>query len=164
MLIQICPTQVDDLAFVLQAEHDPANASFVEQWSHERHVAALSDSDFAHCIVERRSDGQPVGYIILAGLKNVHQSLEFRRLVITDKGHGYGRAAVCLVKQLAFEQYCVHRLWLDVRAHNRRAQQLYQSEGFVIEGTLRECTKVADHFESMVIMSLLCSEYSVASG
>jgi diamine N-acetyltransferase len=164
MLIQIRPTQVDDLAFVLQAEHDPANASFVEQWSHERHVAALSDSDFAHRIVERRSDAEPVGYIILAGLKNPHQSLEFRRLVITDKGHGYGRAAVRLVKQLAFEQYRVHRLWLDVRAHNRRAQQLYQSEGFVIEGTLRECTKVEDHFESLVIMSLLYSEYSVASG
>jgi diamine N-acetyltransferase len=164
MLIQIRPTQVDDLAFVLQAEHDPANASFVEQWSHERHVAAVSDSDFAHRIIERQSDAQPVGYIILAGLKNVHQSLEFRRFVIADKGHGYGRAAVRLVKQLAFEQYRVHRLWLDVRAHNRRAQQLYQSEGFVIEGTLRECTKVADHFESLVIMSLLYSEYSVASG
>jgi RimJ/RimL family protein N-acetyltransferase len=164
MLIQIRATQVDDLAFVLQAEHDPTNAAFVEQWSHERHVAALTDSDLAHRIVERRSDAQPVGYIILAGLKNVHQSLEFRRLVITDKGHGYGRAAVRLVKQLAFEQYRIHRLWLDVRAHNRRAQQLYQSEGFVIEGTLRECTKVADHFESLVIMSLLYSEYSVVSG
>ena len=162
MLIQIRPTQVADLAFVLQAEHDPANASFVEQWSHERHVAALSDSDFAHCIVERRSDAQSIGYLILAGLKNPHQSLEFRRLVITDKGHGYGRAAVRLVKQLAFEQYRVHRLWLDVRAHNRRAQQLYQSEGFVVEGTLRECTKVEDHFESLVLMSLLYSEYSVA--
>ena len=163
MLIQIRPTQVDDLAFVLQAEHDPANAPFVEQWPHDRHVAALTDSDFAHCIVERRSDGQSIGYIILAGLKNVHQSLEFRRLVIADKGHGYGRAAVRVVKQVAFEQYRAHRLWLDVRAHNRRAQQLYQSEGFVIEGTLRECVKVDDHFESLVIMSLLCSEFSGAS-
>jgi RimJ/RimL family protein N-acetyltransferase len=163
MLIEMRPTQVDDLAFVLQAEHDPANAPFVEQWSHDRHVVALTDSDFAHCIVERRSDGQSLGYIILAGLKNVHQSLEFRRLVITDKGHGFGRAAVRFVKQLAFEQYHVHRLWLDVRAHNRRAQQLYQSEGFVIEGTLRECVKVDNHFESLVIMSLLRSEYSVAS-
>jgi diamine N-acetyltransferase len=163
MLIQIRPTQIDNLAFVLQAEHDPANASFVEQWSHDRHVAALSDSDFAHRIVQRWSDGLPIGYIILAGLKNVHQSLEFRRLVITDNGHVYGRAAVRFVKQLAFEQYCVHRLWLDVRAHNRRAQQLYQSEGFVIEGTLRECVRVDDRFESLVIMSLLNSEYSEAS-
>jgi diamine N-acetyltransferase len=164
MLIQMRPTRVDDLAFVLQAENHPANKPFVEQWSHDRHVAALADSDFAHRIVERRSDAQPIGYIILAGLKNTHQSLEFRRLVITDKGHGYGRAAVRLVKQLAFEQYRVHRLWLDVRTHNRRAQQLYQSEGFVIEGTLRECVKLDDYFESLVIMSLLCSEYSGASG
>src|SRR5689334_17442248 len=98
MLIQIRATQLDELAFVLQAELDPANASFVEQWSRERHVAALSDSDFAHCIVERRRAAQPSGHIILAGLKKPHQSLEFRRLVITDKGHGYGRAAVRLVK------------------------------------------------------------------
>lgn len=163
MFIQVRPTQVDDLAFVLQAERDPANASFVEQWSHDQHVAALADSDFAHRIVERRSDAHAVGYIILVGLKNPHQSLEFRRIVITDKGHGYGRATIRFVKQLAFEQYHAHRLWLDVRAHNRRAQQLYQSEGFVIEGTLRECTKVEEHFESLVIMSLLCSEYFGAS-
>ncbi len=52
MFIQVRPTQVDDLAFVLQAERDPANASFVEQWSHDQHVAALADSDFAHRIVE----------------------------------------------------------------------------------------------------------------
>jgi diamine N-acetyltransferase len=164
MLIQVRPTQIDDLAFVLQAENHPANATFVEQWSHDRHVAALTDPDFAHRIVERRSDGQPIGYIILVGLKNMHQSLEFRRIVITDKGHGFGRAAVRLVKQLAFEQYHAHRLWLDVRAHNRRAQQLYQSEGFVIEGTLRECVKVDDRFESLVIMSVLSSEYSAATG
>src|SRR6266542_1320711 len=163
MIIQVRPTQVNDLAFVLRAEHHPANALFIEQWSHDRHVAALSDPDFAHRIVERRSDAQPIGYIILVGLKNVHQSLEFRRIVITDKGHGYGRATIRFVKQLAFEQYHAHRLWLDVRAHNRRAQQLYQSEGFVIEGTLRECTKVEEHFESLVIMSLLCSEYFGAS-
>jgi len=163
MIIQVRPTQVNDLAFVLRAEHDPANASFVEQWSHDQHLAALTDTDFAHLIVERHSDAQPIGYLILVGLKNVHQSLEFRRIVITDKGHGYGRATIRFVKQLAFEQYHAHRLWLDVRAHNRRAQQLYQSEGFVIEGTLRECTKVEEHFESLVIMSLLCSEYCRAS-
>jgi RimJ/RimL family protein N-acetyltransferase len=109
---------------------------------------------------ERRSADR---FIILVGLNNPHQSLEFRRLLITDKGHGYGRATLRIVKQLAFEQYRVHRLWLDVRAHNRRAQQLYQSEGFVIEGTLRECVKVDDRFESLIIMSLLSSEYFVAS-
>jgi diamine N-acetyltransferase len=163
MIIQVRPTQVNDLAFVLRAEHDPANASFVEQWSYDQHLATLSDPNFAHLIVERHSDAQPIGYLILVGLNNVHQSLEFRRIVITDKGHGYGRATIRVVKQLAFEQYHAHRLWLDVRAHNRRAQQLYQSEGFVIEGTLRECIKVEEHFESLVIMSLLCSEYFGAS-
>ena len=159
MIIQVRPTQVNDLAFVLRAEHDPANTSFVEQWSHDQHLATLTDPDLAHLIAERHRDAQPIGYLILVGLKNVHQSLEFRRIVITDKGQGYGRATIRFVKQLAFEQYHAHRLWLDVRAHNRRAQQLYQSEGFVIEGTLRECTKVEEHFESLVIMSLLCSDY-----
>jgi hypothetical protein len=43
MSIQARPTQVNDLAFVLRAEHDPVNASFVEQWSHDQHVAALTD-------------------------------------------------------------------------------------------------------------------------
>ena len=46
---------------------------------------------------------------------------------------------------------------------NTRALALYESEGFVVEGRLRESVRVttdgADGYDSLVVMSLLDREY-----
>ncbi len=157
--IRLRPTCEQDLPFVLTAESAEDNRSFVAQWSQAQHAAAIKDQDLRHLIIERLEDQTAVGYILLAGLESPHRSIEFRRIVITEKGKGLGRQAMRLVKQLAFEQQGAHRLWLDVKDHNARARQLYRSEGFTEEGTLRECYKTKDGFESLVIMSMLRSEY-----
>ena len=158
MSVELRPTCPADLEFVLQAEQDPENLPFVGQWPGTRHLSALTDPDLGHFIIERAADHQAVGYLILAGLCDADESVEFRRIVITHKDCGYGRAALRAVKALAFEHYRAHRLWLDVREYNQRAQQLYQSEGFLVEGKLRECTKNGDGYESLILMSMLSSE------
>ena len=66
--------------------------------------------------------------------------------MIVQKGQGYGHAALRLLKKVAFEQWQAHRLWLDVKDFNHRARHLYAAEGFVVEGTLRECLKNGDSF------------------
>ena len=154
--VAVRPSTPDDLAFVLAAERAPDNAPFVLQWPRERHVAAMTDPSYAHWIVEQA--GRPAGYLILMDLFGPHDSVQFRRLVVLDKGRGIGRAAVRLVKNAAFERFGAHRLWLDVMEHNQRAQALYASEGFVVEGTLRECLRVGERFVSLRIMSILNRE------
>lgn len=79
--------------------------------------------------------------------------------MVTEKGKGYGKEALRLVKQLAFEELGAHRLWLDVKKQNVRARHVYESEGFVVEGVLRECLKAEAGFESLVVMSMLRDEY-----
>ncbi|MEB3355417.1 MAG: GNAT family protein [Synechococcales bacterium] len=153
------PSHLDDLDFVLAAENAPENSPFVSQWPRDRHIAALGDPDDAHLILERQADLKPVGYLIFQGLTEPNLSRQLRRLVVTEKGKGYGRAGVRLAKQLAFETWGIHRLWLDVKTFNTRAQALYRSEGFVVEGTMRDCLKVGDRFESLVLMSILRPEY-----
>jgi RimJ/RimL family protein N-acetyltransferase len=107
--------------------------------------------------------GRAVGFVLLAGLASPRRSVEFRRLVISEKGAGYGRAAVRAVARLAFGELKAHRLWLDVKAQNRRARRLYESERFMTEGVLRECLARADGgYDSLVVMSLLASEYARA--
>jgi hypothetical protein len=39
----------------------------------------------------------------LAGLADKNQSVEFRRIVVTEKNKGYGSEALRLIKQLVFE-------------------------------------------------------------
>jgi RimJ/RimL family protein N-acetyltransferase len=138
-LIGIRKTREDDIPFVLSRERHPDNAPFVGQWEEQQHRAALQDPDCGHWIVEDRATNQPAGYMILRGLQNPHGSIEFMRIVISEKRKGLGRETLRLVKQIAFEQFRAHRLWLDVRDYNTRAKNLYLSEGFVLEGTLREC-------------------------
>lgn len=110
-------------------------------------------------IIETKPESALIGFLLLAGRASAHQSVEFRRIVIAEKGKGYGKEALKLVKQLVFEQWQAHRLWLDVFDHNQRARQVYASEGFVEEGILRECVLRGEHFESLVMMSLLAHEY-----
>jgi RimJ/RimL family protein N-acetyltransferase len=159
MNIRLLRTTQDDLDFVLSAEQSAENRSFVSVWEREQHLGALTSKDLSHLIIENITDDSRVGYIILAGLADANQSIEFRRIVVTEKGKGYGKEALRLVKQMAFQELKAHRLWLDVKEHNVRARHVYEWEGFVAEGVLRDCIKAEGGFESLVVMSMLCGEY-----
>jgi diamine N-acetyltransferase len=157
MAIRLRPTTREDIPFVYHTEHAEENSRFIIPWSMEQHEQCLSDPNRRHLIVE--ADGTAVGYVILAGLQNEHGSIELTRITIAEKGKGYGRETLRLIKQWAFEQQGAHRLWLDVKEHNERAKRLYLSEGFVVEGTLRECLKAGDSYESLIVLSVLRREY-----
>lgn len=161
-MITLCPTQITDLDYVLNAEHSPENTPYVSSWSREQHIEALMNPDSSHFTVVSDTASQVesrVGYTILQGLTNPNKNIELMRLVITQKGQGYGRGAIELIKEMAFNKYYAHRLWLDVKDFNYRAQSLYRSVGFVLEGTLRECLKTNNGYESLQIMSILDREY-----
>jgi RimJ/RimL family protein N-acetyltransferase len=155
MKVRLRRTVEGDLDFVLAAEGAEENRLFVGQWAREQHREALSNPDLAHLVVESVDGARPVGYVIMAGLLDGNRSVEFRRVVITEKGRGYGREVLRAVKRMAFEELKAHRLWLDVREKNERARGLYESEGFVTEGMLRECVSAEGGWESLVLMSLL---------
>lgn len=157
--ITLFPTTMHDLDSVLRLEQHPENASFVGQWTREQHVAAMLDKNMAHLTVKMLSSNEFIGYVILIGIENTDKSIEFKRIVIGEKGKGYGRAVVKLVKEMVFKEYDAHRLWLDVMKHNERAHSLYLSEGFTEEGLHRECLKKGDNFISLRIMSILQHEY-----
>ncbi len=133
--VRLRPTASGDLDWVLAAEADAENRPYVTQWTRRQHEETLDDADRAHFIVETVADGRAVGYAILAGLAPPRRSVELRRLVVTEKGRGYGRAALRLVKRLVLEDPRTRRLWLDVRSNNPRARGLYEDEGFLVEGT-----------------------------
>ncbi|NET48217.1 MAG: GNAT family N-acetyltransferase [Merismopedia sp. SIO2A8] len=162
-----------DLAFIVATEQAEQQSGCIGHWSLEQHQAAVTNPDIAHYVIERNADRQCVGYLILRGIQNVHQNIELQRIVVTEKGKGYGRTALQQVKELAFKTYNAHRLWLDVKSHNPRAKALYTSEGFIVEGTLRECLQLSRTPQphqpltqariSLVIMSILRSEYELAS-
>ena len=158
--VALLPTAEADLDFVLAAERHPDNVPFIEQWTHEQHLSTIEDPNAAHFVVV--SSGRRAGFVIVLGLRSQDRNLLLQRLIITDKGQGYGRAVLTEIVRRAFEEWGAHRLGLDVVDHNPRARHLYRSAGFVEEGTLRECYYYPEEgvFHSSVIMSMLEREYT----
>ena len=155
--VALRPTALADLDFVLAAERQPDNALYVGQWSRERHEEAIASEDEAHFVVS--CNGRRVGYVILAGLSGPHRAVCLRRIVVVKKGKGFGRQILRWVKAFVFERLSYRRLWLDVLEGNERARRLYESEGFVTEGVLRDSWWTGDEYASMVMMSILESEH-----
>jgi len=157
--VRLRPTMLSDLDFVTTVETDSHNVPFITPWERTQHEGAVRFPDFRHFIVEAGSDYERTGFVILQGCRNQHQSVELKRVVLQSKGRGLGRACVRLLKRMAFRDLHAHRFWLDVKTLNTRALALYQSEGFVEEGRLRESVRVAGGYDSLVVMSLLDREY-----
>ncbi len=153
-----------DLEFVLSLEQDDANLPFITPWERTQHEAAIRFPDFRHFIIEGGPGLDAVGFLILIGCRSQHHSLELKRMVVNVKGEGFGRAAIRVAKKVAFDDLGAHRFWLDVKERNARAQALYESEGFVTEGRLRESVRVAGGFDSLIVMSMLQPEFLARRG
>lgn len=158
--VRMRPTMLSDLDFVISVERDAANRPFITPWDRTQHEAAIRIPDFRHFIVETGPDFHASGFVILQGCRNPHGAVELKRIVLQPKGQGYGRECVRLLATMAFRDLHAHRLWLDVKSRNTRAQALYRSEGFVEEGRLRESVRTEDGFDSLIVMSLLEHEHA----
>lgn len=158
--VRLRPTMLSDLDWVVSVETDPANLPFITPWERTQHEGAIRFPDSRHFIVEAQAQGdERLGFVILQGCRNPNRSVELKRIVLQPKGQGLGRACVRRLKQMAFRDLQVHRLWLDVKSLNQRAQALYASEGFVEEGRLRESVRAGDGYDSLIVMSMLDREY-----
>jgi diamine N-acetyltransferase len=157
--VRLRPTMQSDLDYVLSIEHDDANLPFITPWDRVQHEGAIRFPDFRHFIIEGGPGLDAVGFVILVGCRSQHAALELKRMVVQDKRQGYGRAALRLAKKIAFDDLAAHRLWLDVKSRNTVAKALYEQEGFLHEGVLREAVRVPDGFDSLIVMSMLRPEF-----
>ena len=82
-------TAEDDLDRIIEMERNRENAPYIRQWHVEQHRSALADDNIAHLTVLSADDDCIVGYVILIGLKNPDESIEFKRIVINNKGRGF---------------------------------------------------------------------------
>lgn len=157
MKIEIYHTKTSDIATIIAMENDSENAQFISPNTKQEHLALIQDDNVDHLMLKMNS--RTIGFVVLTGKKNRNRSLEFRRIVINEKGRGYGRLAIKKIIQYSFEELNAHRLWLDVLENNARARHLYLSEGFTEEGKLRDCLFRREKFESLIVMSILSNEF-----
>ncbi|GGD14260.1 GNAT family N-acetyltransferase [Hyunsoonleella pacifica] len=119
-------TVPDDLDKIVVLEKN--DSQFVQEYSKAEHQNIIEEEQHLS-IFEKKSEAL-IGYIILAGIFSKNKIIEFRRIVVSKKGLGYGKDAIRLIKQICFTQLKAKQIWLDVYEDNLRAIKLYQSLGF----------------------------------
>ncbi|MFS0749266.1 GNAT family N-acetyltransferase [Oceanobacillus sp. 1P07AA] len=149
----------NDIGYMISVENNEENKPHILPWTEEQHRETMQEEDSYYLIVVEKITNRNVGFIILKGLTNTNKSIELVRIAIEIKDKGIGKEALSLIKVWAFNSFEAHRMWLEVKTDNKKAINLYKKEGFTVEGTLRECLKVGETYESLHVMSLLKHEF-----
>ena len=152
------PTRADDLGYVVAAESDADNAPFLAPSPRAEHEAFLGDPRQRHLIAE--VEGRPVGFVLMR-LHPEDRAVELRRLAVTEKGRGYGRAAL-RGRRAARRSRSTARTGSGSTSSRTTSAPARSTaaEGFVEEGVLRDALLTGDRFESLVVMSLLRPEWT----
>lgn len=155
-ILEFKETQAENIEQIKAIESE--NAHFICPYSMDEHMFVLKSENEKHISIFEKEE-ELVGFIILKNIKNRHKNLEFRRIVISKKGLGYGHESLRWLKKYCFEDLKFHRLWFDVFTDNERGIHLYESEGFYREGILRESIWRDGKYRSLFLYSMLESEY-----
>jgi len=124
--------RIDDIGFMCEAELHGDNSPWVGHWPPDFRNEKFGDRDVLQMIVESK-DGGAVGFIIFIDMLNPKEKIQLKRIVITEKGKGYGKEALRLSQRLAFEVFGTKRLYLGTKAANIRAQTIYKAVGFIAD-------------------------------
>ena len=122
----------------------------------DKHV---EDSDRAEFVIE--ADGKVIGDLNLHSRDNRSRVSSFG-VGIYDReylGKGYGREAIALLLDWAFDDRNFDRIWLTTWATNERAIRCYQALGFVQEARLRRHIFLDGEYVDELIMGLLRDEW-----
>jgi RimJ/RimL family protein N-acetyltransferase len=106
--------------------------------------------------------GAHVGNVVLDRLDR-HGSTGRLHLYVGEpsaRGKGVGKRVVTLALVLAFDELCLHKVWLTVHARNGRAISVYTAMGFHVEGVHREEFVLRGERIDEFYMGVLAREFS----
>lgn len=98
------------------------------------------DDDFLF-IIERLSDGKPIGQVSIYNVDISFGKAEFGRIIIgevSERGKGFSDEATRLATEWAFDRFGLNEIYLYVMKNNAVAIELYERCGFTKRG---ECEK-----------------------
>lgn len=152
------PAKYEDIDWIMALENAPENREFIWQGSQEEHRLEIADPH-TDLFIHENDEGLKVGY----SLNRYHlrtKNFEIRRIVISEKGQGYGRRVMESLLAFGFLHRGAQRIWLDVYPHNQIGISLYRSLGFKQEAHLRRSDYQRGQYYDQLIFGLLREEYT----
>ena len=132
MSVELRRSHEQQLLLFERMEQASDTRDFVIPYSLEAHREHFSRSDIVYLSV--LSEGRLAGFVILV-LDPDGVSMEFRRIVVAEKGKGIGQMAISEVEAFCSHELGRTRIWLDVFQHNARGRHIYEKLGYRLFGT-----------------------------
>lgn len=120
-----------ELDIVCELELDADTVPYILPTPRARHEANMARDDMIYLSIYR--EARFAGYFILV-LEADGESVEFRRIVIAEKGAGTGREAIARMEAYCRDRLGRRRIWLDVFDFNDRGMHLYPKLGYRYTG------------------------------
>jgi diamine N-acetyltransferase len=152
-VLTIRPTTAEDLIDIVAIEAATDTSVWLGETGLSWHEGALTDPDQEHLVTD--SGSALTSFVVLAGIRDTAGAIELRRMVVhpSSRGAGHGRALLKAAISRAYDYHHARRLWLDVKARNRRAKTLYESEGFrTVETLTGAVTEVGGSTSDLLVM------------
>ena len=152
---------IDDINYIMALQFAPENLRFIVPFEREYHekIIKSDNTQSLDVIIEERETKYAAGYFMIRGLDTDAKEMEWTHVIIGRKGLGYGHEAMKLLKAWTFLKKKFHRAWLDCKDYNEIAIHLYESEGLVREGLIRETLLTDGVYENLLIFGILDREY-----
>ena len=126
-MIELQESTREDLKLFSSWENIEGIREFICPYSIERHKEEFDKDEIIYLKIDFNS--KPVGFVLLK-LEDDNNSVEFRRIVVAERGKGIGQK---VLKEI--EKYCINklnrnRIWLDVFEFNERGIHIYGKRGY----------------------------------
>ena len=102
-----------------------------------------------------------IGDIGLKDINNINRSAEIS-IIIGEKNYwnsGYGKEAISLLIDYAFNSLSLHCIYLMVYQKNIKAISCYESVGFKKSGLIREGAYYQQEYDNIIIMDILPKDF-----
>lgn len=121
--------------------------NYINPYTIEKHIEEFNKPNIVYKTILNKD--KIIGFIIL-NLEEDKKSVEFRRIVINEKGKCFGIMAINYLDYIVKEEYLRNRIWLDVYEHNKRGIHIYEKCGYKYLNSIKHQGKELKIYEKIL--------------
>ncbi|KZX02011.1 histone acetyltransferase [Pseudoalteromonas luteoviolacea] len=125
-MLELLQSQPEEVGAFIAMEQESSTLAHIIPYAKEAHLEAMSNEHIVYLSIY--AEQKLAGFMILAIVQE--KSVEFRRIVISNKGKGVGQKAVALMEAYCVESLKRKHIWLDVFEKNARGIHIYTKLGY----------------------------------
>lgn len=126
-MIELQEITIDDLKLFSNWEKLDGIKEFICSYSLERHQKEFEKEEVIYLKIIFNTN--PVGFVLLK-IEDDNQSVEFRRIVLIERGKEIGQLVLNDVESYCLNKIKRKRIWLDVFEINKKGIHIYEKHGY----------------------------------